>query len=112
MGTAAGHQSFPIHDIRKNRGDNPLQDSPVKESVISLFNENTTPDTDSTETELTLLSLGWMKISPVHIQDLDHNPGVLLWSGDIASPVQIVADPLQTLFLMLTGLKIELHSVA
>jgi hypothetical protein len=27
----------------------------VKESVICLFNENTTPDTDSTETELTLL---------------------------------------------------------
>jgi hypothetical protein len=42
-------------DIRKDRGDNPLQDSPVKESAIRLFNENTTPDTDSTETELTLL---------------------------------------------------------
>jgi hypothetical protein len=41
-----------IHDIRKNRGDNPIQDSPVKESAISLFNENTTPDTVRTETEL------------------------------------------------------------
>jgi hypothetical protein len=48
-------QICPINDIRKNRGDNPIQDSPVKESVIRLFNENTTPDTDSTETELTLL---------------------------------------------------------
>jgi hypothetical protein len=28
--------------------------TPVKESAIRLFNENTTPDTDSTETELTL----------------------------------------------------------
>jgi hypothetical protein len=39
----------------KKRGDNPIQDSPVKESAIRLFNENTTPDTDRTETELTLL---------------------------------------------------------
>jgi hypothetical protein len=45
----------PINDIHKNRGDNPIQDSPVKESAIRLFNENTTPNTDSTETELTLL---------------------------------------------------------
>jgi hypothetical protein len=30
-----------INDIRKNRGDNPIQDSPVKESAIRLFNENT-----------------------------------------------------------------------
>jgi hypothetical protein len=44
-----------INDICKNRGDNPLQDSPVKESAIRLFNGNTTPNTDSTETELTLL---------------------------------------------------------
>jgi hypothetical protein len=44
-----------IGEHRKNRGDNPIQDSPVKESAIRLFNENTTPDTDSTETELTLL---------------------------------------------------------
>jgi hypothetical protein len=44
-----------INDIRKNRGDNLIQDSPVKESAIRLFNENTTPDIDSTETELTLL---------------------------------------------------------
>jgi hypothetical protein len=65
----------------ENRGDNPIQDSPVKESAIRLFNENTTPDTDSTETELT-------------------------------HPVQIVADPIQPLYLMLTGLKVELHSVA
>jgi hypothetical protein len=43
-----------INDIRKNRGDNPIQDSPVKESAIRLFNENTTPDTDSTETGSTL----------------------------------------------------------
>jgi hypothetical protein len=39
----------------KNRGEDPIQDSPVKESTICLFNENTTPDPDSTETELTLL---------------------------------------------------------
>jgi hypothetical protein len=39
----------------KEMGDNPMQDSPVKESAIRPFNENTTPDTDSTETELTLL---------------------------------------------------------
>jgi hypothetical protein len=44
-----------INDIRKHRGDNPIQDSPVKKSAIRLFNENTTPDTVSTETELTLL---------------------------------------------------------
>jgi hypothetical protein len=44
-----------INYSRKNRGDNPIQDSPVKESAIHLFNENTTPGTDSTETELTLL---------------------------------------------------------
>jgi hypothetical protein len=50
------HPSHPqINDIRINRGDNPIQDSLVKESVIRLFNENTTPDTDSTETELTFL---------------------------------------------------------
>jgi hypothetical protein len=41
---------LPINDIRKNRGDNPIQDSPVKESAICLYNENTTPDTDFTET--------------------------------------------------------------
>jgi hypothetical protein len=76
-----------INDIRKNRGDNPIQDSPVNESAIRLFNENTTPD-------------------------LDHNSGVLLWSADIASPVQIIADPIQPLYLMITGLKVELHSVA
>jgi hypothetical protein len=35
-----------------------------------------------------------------------------LWSADIASPVQIVADPIQPLYLMLTGLKVELQSVA
>jgi hypothetical protein len=55
---------------------------------------------------------GWIKISPVLIQDLDHNPDVLLWSADITSPVQVVADPQQPLCLMLTGLKVELHSVA
>jgi hypothetical protein len=44
-----------INDIRKNRGDNPIQDSPLKESAICLFDENTTPNIDSTETELTLL---------------------------------------------------------
>jgi hypothetical protein len=43
-----------INDIRKHRGDNPIQDSPVKKSAIRLFNENTTPDTVSPETELTL----------------------------------------------------------
>jgi hypothetical protein len=42
----------PINDIRKHRGNNPIQDSPVKKSAIRLFNENTTPDTVSTETEL------------------------------------------------------------
>jgi hypothetical protein len=57
-------------------------------------------------------SLGWIKISPVLIQDLDHNPGVLLWSADIASPVQIVADPIQPFYLIVTSLKVELHSVA
>jgi hypothetical protein len=44
-----------INDIRKHRGDNLIQDSPVKKSAIRLFNENTTPDIVSTETELTLL---------------------------------------------------------
>jgi hypothetical protein len=93
-----------INDIRKNRGVNPIQDSPVEESAIRLFNENMTPDTDSTETELTLLKFRLDQISPVLIQDLDHYPDV--------SPVQIVADPIQPLYLMLTGLKVELHSVA
>jgi hypothetical protein len=31
-----------INDIRKNRGDNPIQDPQVKEGAIRLFNENTT----------------------------------------------------------------------
>jgi hypothetical protein len=44
--------------------------------------------------------------------ELDHNPVVLLWSADIASTVQIVAGPIQPLYLMLTGLKVELLSVA
>jgi hypothetical protein len=54
MGTISNQT---INDICKNRGDNPIQDSPVTESAICLFNENTTPNTDSTEseTELTLL---------------------------------------------------------
>jgi hypothetical protein len=32
-----------IVDIRKDRGDNPLQDSPVKESAIRLFSETRHP---------------------------------------------------------------------
>jgi hypothetical protein len=102
---------YQINDIRKSRGDNPIQDSLVKESAIRLFNENTTPDTDSTESELTLLKFRLDQNQSCPHKDLDHNPGVLLWSADIASPVQIVADPLQPLYLMLTGLKVELLSV-
>jgi hypothetical protein len=35
-----GHFVGGINDIRKHRGDNPIQDSPVKKSAIRLFNEN------------------------------------------------------------------------
>jgi hypothetical protein len=52
----AQQHNFTIVDIRKDRGDNPQQDSSVKESAIRLLSETRHPaDTDSTETELTLL---------------------------------------------------------
>jgi hypothetical protein len=43
------HVVQPINDIRKIRGDNFIQDSSMAESAIRLLNENTTPDTDSTD---------------------------------------------------------------
>jgi hypothetical protein len=34
---------FQIDDIQKDRGDNPLQDSAVKESAIRIFSETRHP---------------------------------------------------------------------
>jgi hypothetical protein len=48
----------------------------------------------------------------IQIMDTQLRAHILLWSADIASPVQIIADPIQPLYLMLTGLKVKLHSVA
>jgi hypothetical protein len=37
--TQFSYYKVKIVDIRKDRGDNPIQDSPVKESAIRLFSE-------------------------------------------------------------------------